>query len=105
MMQIKQDIDNCITNCNYQGAVVTSYEVYEAVKMLQKNKSDGSYGYDSNHLIYASPMYFEHIALLLSVANTHGYQPDALLKASICSIPKDYRKNLQDSDNYRGIAL
>ncbi len=35
----------------------------------------------------------------------HGYTPDAMLLSTIVPIPKDNRKSLNDSSNYRGIAL
>ena len=35
----------------------------------------------------------------------HGYTPEALLKSTIISIPKDIAASLTKSDNYRGISL
>ena len=35
----------------------------------------------------------------------NGYTPDALLKSTIISIPKDSAASLTRSDNYRGISL
>ena len=35
----------------------------------------------------------------------HGYTPDALLKSTIISIPKDSAASLTRSDNYRVISL
>lgn len=35
----------------------------------------------------------------------HGFSPDGLCLATIIPIPKNARKSLNDSDNYRGIAL
>ena len=105
MTKIKEHVNCHIANCNYVEAVITTDQVCRMVKVLKSNRSDGNLGYVSNHLIYGSQKYFEQIALLLTAINVHGYQPEALLKASICSIPKDYNKSLQDDDNYRGIAL
>ena len=35
----------------------------------------------------------------------HGHTPADLLKSTIVSIPKDNKKSLSSSDNYRGISL
>ena len=35
----------------------------------------------------------------------HGHAPDSFLLSTITSIPKNKRKSLNDSNNYRGIAL
>ena len=45
------------------------------------------------------------LAMLFNAKYVHGYLATPLMTANILSIPKDYRKNLADSNNYRGIAL
>ena len=80
-------------------------EVIEAVHGLNKDKNDGDKGYNSNHLIYASMGYFKQITHLLQSMLIHGYQPKAILLATVASIPKDNRGNLCCDTNYRGIAL
>ena len=46
-----------------------------------------------------------YLSLLFSCMVRHGYSPDCILVTTISSIPKNKRKSLNDSDNYRGIAL
>ena len=45
------------------------------------------------------------MSLLFNSTLVHGYTPDALLKSTIISIPKDSAASLTRSDNYRGISL
>ena len=45
------------------------------------------------------------MSLLFNSMLVHGYTPDALLKSTIISIPKDSAASLIRSDNYRGISL
>ena len=76
-----------------------------SIKPLEKNKSDGISGFYSDHVIYGGKRLHIHLALLLSAIIKHGKAPDAMLFSVMVPIPKNTRKNLTDSDNYRAIAL
>ena len=78
-------------------------DIKKAFNKLKTNKSDGSRGCNSNHLLYVSDRFI--VCFLYQCMPCHGYTPDDLLQAVIISIPKDKRGNLNSSDNYRGIAL
>ena len=56
-------------------------------------------------LINGSQRLFIILSLLFNSMLVHGYTPDALLKSTIISIPKDSAASLTRSDNYRGISL
>ena len=43
--------------------------------------------------------------MLFSTWLSHGHAPKAMRLSTIIPIPKNIRKSLNDSDNYRGIAL
>ena len=105
-----QTVHSCVEKDIRQVADLSQTEVstktiVEAVNSLKKDKSDGDRGYNSNHLLYAGLPYFEQLAMMLSCMLVHGYQPEALLLATISSIPKDARQSLCVDTNYRGIAL
>ena len=42
---------------------ISASTVSDAVHSLKQNKNDGDKGFLSNHLIYASQLYFESLAL------------------------------------------
>ena len=46
-----------------------------------------------------------YFSLLLSAMLTHNYVPCSMLTSTIIPIPTNRRKSLNDSDNYRAIAL
>ena len=46
-----------------------------------------------------------HIALLFSSMLNQGHSPKDFLAASVVPIPKDARRSIYVSSNYRGIAL
>ena len=58
-------------------------------------------------------IYYYHVINLLAILHcfnltsvlTHGYQPRDVLLGTIESIPKDNKKDVCDSSNYRGITL
>ena len=74
-------------------------------KKLHPDKADGRRGCNSNYLLYAPHRFIVCFSMLYQCMLYHGYTPDDLLHASIISIPKDKRGNLNCSSNYRGIAL
>ena len=80
-------------------------DVMSAFKKLNPNKSDGIHGCNSSHIKFASKTFIIYFSLLYQCMLYHGYTADDLLCSCIISIPKDKRGSLNDSSNYRGIAL
>ena len=80
-------------------------DMVKAFKKLHPDKADGRRGCNSNHLLHAPHRFIVCFSMLYQCMLYHGYTPDDLLHASIISIPKDKRGNLNCSSNYRGIAL
>ena len=95
-------------NCNHVeeiDRIVSITDVDKAIYKLKAGKSDGNLGLISSHLLLSSEVFKCHLAKLITSMVTHGYQPESLLLATIASIPKDNRGNLNSSTNYRGISL
>ena len=59
----------------------------------------------SNHLIHGGVRLHVYISLLFDSMLTHGFVPSDLLLSTLVPIPKNKRKSLNVSDNYRAIAL
>ena len=98
--------DSQIKNENSMDiAQVDIIEVTNAISALNANKSDGSLGLYSNHLLIASSHLHRYIALLFTFMLRHGHNPDCIMEAIISSIPKNANGQISDSENYRGIAL
>ena len=104
MSYIYKYLEEC-TSSDDADRVVRYSEVAEAIKALKSNKSDGHEGFMSNHLLLSCDRFISNIALLLTSVLTHGYQPRDVLLGTIESIPKDNKKDVCDSSNYRGITL
>ena len=79
--------------------------VAKCILYLKANKHDGLTGITSDHIINGTYPLFEAITKLMSTMMTHGYAPDGFRTATVLQIPKNKRKSLNLSDNYRGIAL
>ena len=76
-----------------------------AIKHLKKGKNEGHSGHYTDHLIYAPDSLHIHLSLMFSAMFSHGCTPSGFLNTMLCPIPKNKRKSLADSENYRGIAL
>ena len=90
--------------CTYSHSI-TLEDVSKAVLHMNPGKSDGSTGMTTDHVIQGSKKLQLYIAMLLDGMFHHGYAPDGFLLSTIISIPKNRRKSMNDSSNYRGIAL
>ena len=80
--------------------MVNTRQVIKAVKKLKRHKRDGTTG-----LHTALHVLCELIADLFTSMLKHGHSPKQFSISTIISIPKNKRKSLTTSTNYRGIAL
>ena len=55
--------------------------------------------------IQAPPELSDHLCHFFKACIIHGYIPESLLFCSIIMLVKNNRKALDDSNNYRGIAI
>ena len=92
--------ENSLDDCN-----INVNDIQKAIKMLNKQKSDGDKGFYSDHVILSTHKFMVLLMLLVNSMLIHGYNADDLLVSVIASIPKCIRSSLDSSDNYRGIAL
>ena len=77
----------------------TVANVKNAISDMKRNKIDSDGEYYSNHFIYGTHR------LIVALMIVHGFSPSEFLKAVVIPIPKNKKKSLNNSDNYRGIAL
>jgi exonuclease III len=103
--ELNDNLRKDLENYNGKQHVIKVEQVSKAITKLKKDKSDGSKGLHSNHLIYAPYILNIHIALLLTAMHIHGYTPGDMLNGTILSILKDKLGNKCDSENYSGICL
>ena len=105
--ELDDDIDrSCKHNkCKCDQHTISSIEVRSAIGKLKVGKHDGAQQLYSDHLIYGTEELDSQLAMLFTLMLTHSYIPESFKRAIITPIPKDKRKSLNDSENYRGIAL
>lgn len=108
---IMSDIDDHITSKCCDGNLCTMQhqttvdEITQAVKSLKYNKNDGFSVLSTNHLKYGTHRLHVLISLLFTSMLRNGYVPEDMLCSTIMPIPKNARKSINESSNYRGIAL
>lgn len=82
-----------------------SCDVSIGLKGLTRGKRDGTAEIMTDHLIHCSDNFKIHIALLFTSMLHHGCSPHQFTRSCIIPIPKNQKKSLNDSNNYRAIAL
>ena len=97
-------INSCCQNKECKSKhYISKADVSLAILKLKPGKTDCQL--QSEHLKNGSELLFNHISNLLSSMLLHAYIPVDILTSTILPIPKDRKKSLHDSSNYRGIAL
>ena len=76
-----------------------------AIGRMKPFKADGLEATSSDILINACTELHVHLGLLFNSMLIHGVSPCNLLISTLVPIPKNKNKSLNDSDNYRAIAL
>lgn len=95
--------EHCNNVCN--AHVFSTADVAAAVKKLKRNKYDGARRLYSDHLINAPACLLMHITRLFNGMLLHGFSPGDFKNSVMTPIPKNLRKSVNDSTNYRSIAL
>ena len=72
---------------------------------IKPNKSDVEADMTTDCLIQAPYEFSVHLSNFFKACIIHGYMPESLLLCSIIMLVKNTRKALDDSNNYRGIAI
>ena len=84
---------------------VTVTDIESAIGQLDKNKSCGLDGIYAEHLKYCSRGILPLLAMCISALFIHGFLPDSMLSVVLVPVIKDKCRKINDSENYRPIAL
>ena len=110
MDDLKSDVDQLIAQKCLSGDCYFSHRIYapniaRAIQKLKAGKSDARDSLSSDHFLHAPPELHVHLSLLLNAMLAHTLSPSGMLLSVLIPIPKDKKKSLSCSDNYRSIAL
>ena len=102
--------DNDITSLHYDVTYINDIfgiddEIELVIGQLDKNKSCGLDGVHAEHLMYCSRRVLLLLAMCRSTFFVHGFPPDSMLSVVLVPVIKDKCGKINDSDNYRLIAL
>ena len=76
-----------------------------AIKQLKRSRGDGKVKCMSDYIINATSKATLYLSLLFNSIICHGFVPSEMLLGTLIPIPKNKRKSINDSNNYRGITL
>ena len=108
MSQLASDLSDriklecCGSKC-YGSHCVSVQDIQGAIQCLKAGKCDGAFSTD--HILNADFDFIVHFSFLFTAMVRHGFAPSHLLKSTVVPTPKNLRKSVNDSTNYRGIAL
>ena len=87
------------------AACFSAGDVAQAIKRLKPGKGDGERVFFSDHIINGGDTLSTFLSILFNSMLVHGYAPPILLSSVMISIPKNLNASLNNSSNYRSIAL
>ena len=103
---ISNRIDSqCDSNNCYCSHNINVGDVKRAVCKLKAGKSSGQSNIFSDHVLNGNDELYIHMSLLFNLMASHAQAPADMLSSTLIPIPKNRRKSLNSSDNYRSIAL
>lgn len=112
MTTVLHDLDDLISSeCASHNSsckchhVTTVDEITTCVRLLNFDKNDGFLGLSTNHLKHGTHRLHTLLSVLFTAMLQHGHVPPDMLISTIVPIPKNGMKSLNDSSNYRAIAL
>ena len=105
MKLIEREIMSRIQKCNDDSYNITVPDVMNAVTHLKDGKSDGYERLSSDHFIHGNRQLYVLLSILFTLFLRHGFSPDSMILGTMIPIPKDKKKSLCSSSNYKAIAL
>ena len=100
----------CSVDCSCGGKckaqhTITVGDIDKGLNGLHNNKRDETCDMFSDHLINGTPNLNIHLSLLFTAMLRHGFSPSQFCMSKLIPIPKNKKKSLNDSSNYRAIAM
>ena len=86
MQYLYSIVNNGINRDQLQDIYVTSDIFAQCIKRLKRSKSDGNYGFKSDHLINGGKRLHILLSMLFKSMLIHGYNANDLVSSSIISI-------------------
>ena len=105
MKSIESSVLSRILNSSCSDYIITVTDVMNAIAHLKSGKSDGSEGLFSDHFIHGTHRFYVILSILFTSMLSHGFNPNSMILGTMIPIPKDKKKSLCNSGNYRAIAL
>ena len=104
-LEIKINENTCQCSICMHHSTVSADDVTESIGRLNAGKRDGSGLFSTDHLLHGGESLHRALANLFTGIIRTGCTPVPMLDSMVIPIPKNCRKSLNDSKNYRGIAL
>ena len=95
---------SCGGKCKAQHTITVG-DIDKGINGLHNNKRDGTCDMLSDHLINGTPNLNVHLSLLFTAMLRHGFSPSQFCMSKLIPIPKNKKKSINDSSNYRAIAM
>ena len=80
-------------------------DVRKAIQQLKRGKHDSYYKLYSDHYVHTTHRFHVLLTLLFNLMLNHNVIPYDISQSVLIPIPKDKKKSLNTSKNYRAIAL
>ena len=104
LRKIRDTVDAIILDKS-EKSLITTDDVRISIASLKPGKADGRSGVLTDHSMPGGHNLHVHVCQIFNSMLIHGISPSSLQTSTLVPIPKDKRKSLSVSDNYRAIAL
>ena len=106
LSDVSTDVSNsCESDCCENHHVMNVDDVKYAVRKLKAGKSDANVDLCSDNFICACNDLYVHLSILLNMFYFRSSAPAEMLTSYLVPIPKNRKKALSNSGNFRSIAI
>ncbi len=104
MNDIKCRIEDDLFKRGHNDYVIRVADVIKSLAHLKQGKTDGEEGLMSDNIIHGTNSLYVLLTIVFSAMLIHGVSPDSMILGTMIHIPKNKKKSLCNSDNYKAIA-
>ncbi len=105
MNDIKCGIEDDLFKRGHNDYVISVADVIKSLAHLKQFKTDGEEGLMSDNIIHGTHSLYVLLTIVFNAMLIYGVSPDSMILGTMVPIPKNKKKSLCNSDNYRAIAL
>ncbi len=104
MNDVKCGIEDDLFKRGHNDYIIAVTDAIKYVAHLKQGKTDGEEGLMSDNIIHGTHSFYVLLTIVFNAMLIHSVSMDSMILRTMAPIPKNKKKSLCNSDNYKAIA-